>query len=397
MNFLRLEHLFLAGKRVMIREDFNVPVHAGKVTSDVRIRAALPTIKYALQKGAAVILLSHLGRPVEGEYSAEFSLAPVAERLAALLGQDVRLEPDWLDGVSIEPGEIVLCENVRFIAGEGQNDPGLASRMAALCDIFVMDAFGTAHRAQASTEGVIRKAKVACAGPLLSGELDALKKSLLHPVLPMLAIVGGSKVSSKLMVLQALLERVDELIVGGGIANTFIAASGFPVGTSLYEPDLVHAAQDMIRLAHANGGSIPIPKDVVVAKSFSADAEPVVRSVDDVRKDEMILDIGPLTAVEYAGIIGGAGTIVWNGPVGVFEFPNFASGTRAVAQAIGRSNAFSIAGGGDTLAAIDLFEAADEISYISTGGGAFLEFVEGKKLPAVVALQDRAPAPGERH
>jgi len=384
-----MEDLDLDGKRVMIREDLNVPVAAGIVSSDARIRAAVPTIQQALARGAAVILLSHLGRPVEGEFSAEFSLAPVAARLSALLGKPVRLESNWLVALEVRPGEIVLCENVRFNLGEEKNDARLAARMAALCDIFVMDAFGTAHRAQASTEGVIRKARVACAGPLLSQELDALKKSLQEPARPLLAVVGGSKVSTKLRVLESLLDRVDELIVGGGIANTFIAAAGHSVGKSLYEQDLVHAAQGLIRKAHENGGNIPIPRDVVVARSFSADARAIVRSVDGVRADEMILDIGPLTSIDYSQIIAGAGTIVWNGPVGVFEFAGFAAGTRTIAQAIGRSKAFSIAGGGDTLAAIDQFGVADEISYISTGGGAFLEYVEGKTLPAVKALQDR--------
>jgi len=387
VNYLRMENLDLAGKRVMIREDFNVPVNAGRVTSDARIVAALPTIRMALEKGAAVLLLSHLGRPVEGEADARFSLRPVADRLSELLGQDVRLQSDWLEGVDIEPGEVVLCENVRFNPGEKGNDAELAASMGRLCDVFVMDAFGTAHRAQASTEGVIRQAPLACAGPLLSRELDALHKALQDPVRPMLAIVGGSKVSTKLNVLETLLERVDELIVGGGIANTFIAASGHEVGKSLYEPDLIHEAQRLIQKAHASGGSIPIPQDVIVATAFSADARPLVRNVDEVGADEMILDIGPLTAVEYAEIIAGAGTIIWNGPVGVFEFPNFAAGTRAMAEAIERSDAYSIAGGGDTLAAIEQFGVTDAISYISTGGGAFLEFVEGKKLPAVAALE----------
>ncbi len=386
MNFLRMEQLDLAGKRVMIREDLNVPVDDGKVTSDARIRAALPGIRLALEMGASVIVLSHLGRPVEGEFSAEFSLAPVAAHLSDLLGQEVRLQADWLDGVDIAVGEVVVCENVRFNPGEKSNDPILAEKMAALCDIFVMDAFGTAHRAQASTEGVIRKAPVACAGPLLSKELDALEKAMQKPDRPLLAVVGGSKVSTKLTVLESLLDKVDELIVGGGIANTFIAASGHSIGQSLYEPDLLHEAQGLIRRAHDNGGRIPIPQDVVVAKSFSPDAEALVRPVGQVESDEMILDIGPLTAVEYSEIIAGAGTIVWNGPVGVFEFRNFAAGTRAVAEAIGRSKAFSIAGGGDTLAAIDQFGVSEDISYISTGGGAFLEFVEGKTLPAVAAL-----------
>jgi len=382
-----MENLDLAGKRVMIREDLNVPVSDGRVTSDARIRATLPTIRLALDRGAAVLMLSHLGRPVEGKPDSRFSLRPVADRLSELLGQDVRLEVDWLGGVDVAPGEVVLCENVRFNPGEKNNDDALARSMAVLCDVFVMDAFGTAHRAQASTEGVIRYAPVACAGPLLSGELDALKQALHDPVRPMLAIVGGSKVSTKLTVLDSLLDRVDELIVGGGIANTFIAASGHDVGKSLYEPDLIHEAQSLIQKAHAGGGSIPIPRDVVVAKAFSADAEPFVRGVDEVGNDEMILDIGPLTVVEYSEIIAGAGTIIWNGPVGVFEFRNFAAGTRALAEAIERSSSYSIAGGGDTLAAIDQFGVTEEISYISTGGGAFLEFVEGKTLPAVTALE----------
>jgi phosphoglycerate kinase len=390
MSYLRMENLDLTAKRVLIREDLNVPVSDGRVTSDARIRAALPTLRTALEKGAAVMILSHLGRPVEGKPAPQFSLQPVADRLEELLGKKVRLQQDWLQGVDVAPGEIVLCENVRFNPGEKKNDEALARSMASLCDVFVMDAFGTAHRAQASTEGVIRHAPVACAGPLLARELDALAKGLRDPVRPMLAIVGGSKVSSKLTVLDALLDKVDELIVGGGIANTFIAASGHDVGKSLYEPDLIHEAQQLIQKAHASGGSIPIPKDVIVAKSFSADAKPLVRGVDEVGDDEMILDIGPLTAIEYSEVIAGAGTIVWNGPVGVFEFRNFAAGTRALAEAIERSSAYSIAGGGDTLAAIDQFGVIDDISYISTGGGAFLELVEGKTLPAVAALEAAA-------
>ncbi|NNK38986.1 MAG: phosphoglycerate kinase [Xanthomonadales bacterium] len=390
MSYLRMENLDLAGKRVLIREDLNVPVSDGRVTSDARIRAALPTIERALESGAAVMVMSHLGRPVEGEADPKFSMQPVADRLGELLGRPVRLEADWLGGVDVAPGDLVLCENVRFNSGEKKNDEQLARAMAALCDVFVMDAFGTAHRAQASTEGVTRFAPVACAGPLLSGELDALEKALEHPERPLLAIVGGSKVSTKLTVLDSLLDKVDELIVGGGIANTFIAASGYGVGKSLYEPDLIHDAQRLIQKAHASGGSIPIPKDVVVAKSFSADAQPLVRNVDEVGEDELILDIGPLTMIEYSEIVAGAGTIIWNGPVGVFEFKHFAAGTRALAEAIERSSAFSIAGGGDTLAAIDQFGVRDAISYISTGGGAFLEFVEGKKLPAVAALEAAA-------
>lgn len=390
MNYLRMEDLDLTGKRVLIREDLNVPVSSGRVASDARIRAALPTIRQAIDKGAAVMVLSHLGRPVEGEYDPQFSLQPVADHMSELLGCKVRLEKDWLGGVSVSPGEVVLCENVRFNRGEKKNDDDLARAMASLCDVFVMDAFGTAHRAQASTEGVTHFAPVSCAGPLLARELEALAKGLNHPSRPMLAIVGGSKVSTKLSVLDTLLDKVDELIVGGGIANTFIAASGHDVGKSLYEPDLIHEAQQLIQKAHASGGSIPIPKDVVVAKAFSQDEKPVVRGVAEVAEDEMILDIGPLTAMEYSEIIAGAGTIIWNGPVGVFEFPNFAAGTRAMAEAIERSSAYSIAGGGDTLAAIDQFGVADDISYISTGGGAFLEFVEGKTLPAVAALEEAA-------
>jgi phosphoglycerate kinase len=389
MKYLQMENLSLAGRRVMIREDLNVPVADGQVTSDARIRAALPTIQLALDQGAAVILLSHLGRPKEGVFSAADSLAPVALRLQELLDKPVQLERDWLDGIQVEPGEVVLCENVRFNRGENGNDPELAGKMAELCDIFVMDAFGTAHRAQASTEGVIRRARLACAGPLLHRELQALQRSLLQPERPLLAIVGGSKVSTKLEVLNSLLDKVDELIVGGGIANTFIAASGHEVGKSLFEPDLLAEAQRLIRKSHERGGSIPIPKDVVVARSFSADAKAMVRGVDEVGADEMILDIGPLTAIAYSEIIAGSGSIIWNGPVGVFEFPAFQAGTRSVAEAIGRSKAFSIAGGGDTLAAIDQFGVAEDISYISTGGGAFLEFVEGKTLPAVAALMAR--------
>jgi phosphoglycerate kinase len=389
MSFLRMDELDLAGKRVMIREDFNVPLEAGRVTSDARLKAAVPTIKLALDCGAAVILLSHLGRPVEGHYSDEFSLAPVAEHLSGLLERPVRLQKDWLGGIDIQPGEVVLCENVRFNAGEKSNDDALASSMAALCDIFVMDAFATAHRAHASTEGVTRFAPVACAGPLLGRELYELESALAEPERPLLAIVGGSKVSTKLAVLESLMSRVDELIVGGGIANTFIAASGFDVGKSLYEPDLIHETQRLIRLAHKKSGEIPIPKDVVVATSFTKDADAYVRSVNEVQPDEMILDIGPLTAVHYAAMIQGTGTVIWNGPVGVFEFTNFAAGTRVIADAIETSSAFSIAGGGDTLAAIDQFNVADGVSYISTGGGAFLEYVEGKTLPAVAALEAR--------
>ena len=392
MSFLRMDELDLTGKRVMIREDFNVPIENGQVASDARLRAALPTIELALDRGAAVILLSHLGRPVEGEYDAKFSMAPVAEYLSGLINQPVRFQQDWLEGFELAPGEVVLCDNVRFNKGEKGNDEALAKTMAALCDVFVMDAFGTAHRAQASTEGVIRFAPQACAGPLLTRELYELEKALTDPERPMLAIVGGSKVSTKLTVLESLMSRVDELIVGGGIANTFIAARGHDVGKSLYEPDLIPEAQRLIRMAHENGGEIPIPKDVVVANAFAADAKAHIRAIDDVKGDEMILDIGPLTAIDYAAIIQGAGTVIWNGPVGVFEFDNFAAGTQAIADAIDISGAFSIAGGGDTLAAIDKFNIRDGVSYISTGGGAFLEYVEGKKLPAVAALEARYQA-----
>jgi phosphoglycerate kinase len=384
MSFLRMEDLNLAGNRVLIREDFNVPVEAGMVTSDKRIVAALPTIELALAREAAVILMSHLGRPVEGEFDPKFSLAPVAECLARHLGREVRLVADWLDGVDVEPGQVV-----RFNPGEKRNDESLARRMAALCDIFVMDAFGTAHRAQASTEGVGHYAPVACAGPLLAGELEALSRALNHPARPMLAIVGGAKVSTKLTVLESLLDRTDQLIVGGGIANTFVAATGHEVGQSLYEPDLIDEAQKLIRLAHRKGGDIPIPKDLLVAKEFSPDAPAFVRKLDEVQPDEKILDIGPLTAMDYADMIWNAGTVLWNGPVGVFEFKHFAAGTRSVAEAIEKSRAFSIAGGGDTLAAIDMFDVAGGVSYISTGGGAFLEYVEGKTLPAVAMLERR--------
>lgn len=390
MTVLRMEDLDLKGHRLLIREDFNVPVTDGIVTSDQRIRAAIPTIELALEHAAALLLMSHMGRPAEGAFNPELSLAPVAHYLSKHLGKNVRLERDWLDGVKIQPGEIVLCENVRFNRGEKDNDKDLARRMASLCDIFVMDAFGTAHRAHASTVGVGHFAPVACAGPLLSRELDALGRALHDPQRPMLAIVGGSKVSTKLSVLESLLERTDQLIVGGGIANTFIAATGREVGQSLYQPDLVGEAQRLLRLAHERGSGIPVPVDVLVASTFSADATATVRRVEEVRTDERILDIGPQTCAEYAEIIRDAGTVLWNGPVGVFEFEHFAPGTRAVAQAIEQSTAFSIAGGGDTLAAIDQFGVGDGISYISTGGGAFLEFVEGKTLPAVAMLEQRA-------
>ena len=388
MPMLEMTDLDLGGQRVLIREDLNVPVEDGKVSSDARLLAALPTIRHALAAGAAVILLSHRGRPVEGETDPGLSLAPVAARLAGLLGHPVRLQRDWLDGFEIDPGEVVLCDNVRFNAGEKANDPTLAKQLAALCDVFVMDAFGTAHRAHASTCGVAQFAPVACAGPLLVGELTALGKALAAPARPMIAIVGGSKVSTKLQVLDTLADLVDQLIVGGGIANTFIAAAGHAVGESLYEPDMIEAAR---KLAAADSrAELPVPGDVAVAKEFSKDAAAVIRPVDQVAADELILDIGPQTAERYARSIQTAGTVVWNGPLGVFEFEQFGEGTRRVAEAIAESSAFSIAGGGDTLAAVEKYGIAERVSYISTGGGAFLEFLEGKQLPAVAVLEARA-------
>jgi phosphoglycerate kinase len=384
--------LDLSGQRVLIREDLNVPVKDGRVTSDARIAAALPTVRLALDKGAAVMLMSHLGRPTEGEFDEAFSLAPVAAHLASLLGSPVRLERDWLSGVAVAPGEVVLCENVRFNRGEKADDEGLSKSMAALCDVFVMDAFGTAHRAQASTHGVARFAPVACGGPLLIGELEALSRATTDPKRPMVAVVGGSKVSTKLTVLDTLANKVDQLIVGGGIANNFIAAAGYGVGASLWEQDLLDATRAIVGKANARDASIPVPTDVVVAKAFSADAEARTCPVADVAADEMILDVGPQTAETYGELLRSAGTIVWNGPVGVFEFPAFANGTRKLAEAIADSPGFSIAGGGDTLAALDAFGVRDRISYISTGGGAFLEFLEGKTLPAVAVLEERAAA-----
>ena len=384
--------LVIEGKRVLIREDLNVPVSDGVVTSDARIRAALPTIQAAVDAGAAVMLMSHLGRPTEGQPEAKFSLQPVASRLAELLGRDVPLVQDWIDGVDVTPGEVVLFENVRFLAGEKTNDESLARKMAALCDVFVMDAFGTAHRAQASTYGVAEYAPIACAGPLLSAELDALGGAMTNPARPMVAIVGGSKVSTKLTVLEALAEIVDTLIVGGGIANTFIAAAGQNVGKSLHEANMLDIARDLAA-NDDDRATIPVPTDVVVATEFSADAKASSKPVDAVDDDELILDIGPKTAERFAEIIAGAGTIIWNGPVGVFEFEAFANGTRVIAKAIAASSGFSVAGGGDTLAAIDKYGVAERISYISTGGGAFLEFVEGKTLPAVEILTRRATGP----
>ena len=389
MSIQNMIDLDLSGKRVLIRQDLNVPVKNGQVTSDIRIQASIPTIEKALAAGAAVMVLSHLGRPVEGEYDNASSLKPVADRLSTLLGKPVRLEKDWLNGIDIKPGEVVLCENVRFNVGEEKNSDELGKKMAALCDIFVMDAFGTAHRAQASTHSVAKYAPDACAGPLLASELDALGKALKTPVKPLVAIVGGSKVSTKLTVLKSLSEKVDQLIVGGGIANTFIAAAGFPVGKSLYEADLIEEAQRLIAAAKKAGSDIPIPVDVVCAKEFSDTAIATIKKVQDVDADDLILDIGPVTAKQYAEIIKSAGTIVWNGPVGVFEIEQFSHGTQSMAKAIAESSAFSIAGGGDTLAAIDKYGINDQVSYTSTGGGAFLEFLEGKELPAVAVLKSR--------
>jgi phosphoglycerate kinase len=391
LNVVRMIDLDLKGKKVLIREDLNVPIKDGVVTSDTRIRASLPTMKLALDAGAAVLVMSHLGRPTEGVVEEAYSLAPVAERLSELLGVRVRLARDWIDGVDAKPGELVLCENVRFLAGEKKDDEALARKMAALCDVYVMDAFGTAHRAQASTHGVGRFARVACAGPLLVGELEALKRALDTPARPVVAIVGGSKVSTKLAVLETLSGLVDHLVVGGGIANTFIAAAGYKVGKSLYEEDLIPVAKGLIKRGLAgDGAAVPIPTDVVVASEFSDTAEADIRAVDKVGKDEMIMDVGPDTAERLAAMMRDAGTIVWNGPLGVFEFDQFGEGTRVLAEAVAQSKAFSIAGGGDTLAALEKYGLSESISYISTGGGAFLEFLEGKTLPAVAMLQERA-------
>ncbi|WP_277602580.1 phosphoglycerate kinase [Parahaliea mediterranea] len=385
LQVTQMRDLDLAGKRVLIREDLNVPLKDGRVSSDARIRAALPTIQTALEAGAKVLLMSHLGRPTEGEFDAAFSLAPVAEHLAGLLGRPVRLVEDWRGGVDLAGGEVALLENVRFNPGEKKDDETLAKAYAALCDVFVMDAFGTAHRAQASTHGVAKFAPVACAGPLLAGELDALEKALSNPARPMVAIVGGSKVSTKLTVLETLATKVDQLVVGGGIANTFLAASGKPVGKSLCEHDLIPAARELMAKTE-----IPLPADVVTGKEFSESATAEHKAAEDVADDDMIFDIGPQASAAIADILKAAGTILWNGPVGVFEFDQFAGGTRALSEAIADSPAFSLAGGGDTLAAIDKFGIADKVSYISTGGGAFLEYVEGKTLPAVAVLEQRA-------
>jgi phosphoglycerate kinase len=385
-----MSDLDLKGKRVLIREDLNVPVQDGVVTSDARIRASLPTIQLARSAGARTLVMSHLGRPEEGVYANEFSLAPVAQRLSELLGYKVRFEKNWLDGVTSEPGEVVVLENVRFNKGEKKDKEDVSRKMADLCDIYVMDAFGTAHRAEASTHGVARFAKVACAGPLLMNELVALETALGKPKRPLVAIVGGSKVSTKLTVLEQLIAKVDKLIVGGGIANTFLLASGYKVGKSLVEAEMLDIAKGLLTRSKELGVEIPLPTDVVVAKEFSAKAEADVKPVGKVDEEEMILDIGPDTAERFAKMLDNAGTILWNGPVGVFEFDQFGEGTRVLAQAIARSSAFSIAGGGDTLAAIEKYQVDDDISYISTGGGAFLEFIEGKTLPAVAVLEERS-------
>ncbi|WP_151173393.1 phosphoglycerate kinase [Pseudoalteromonas ruthenica] len=390
MSVIKMADLDLAGKRVLIREDLNVPIKDGKVSSDARLRAALPSIKLALEKGAKVMIMSHLGRPTEGEYDQAYSLAPVVDYLNNALSQNVRLAKEYLDGVEIGDNEVVVFENVRFNQGEKANDETLAKQLAALCDVYVMDAFGTAHRAQASTHGVGLHAPIACAGPLLAAELEALGKALDNPKRPLVAIVGGSKVSTKLTVLDSLSNVVDQLVTGGGIANTFIAAAGHPVGKSLYEQDLISEAQKLTETARSNGGDIPVPVDVVVGNEFSESAVAQLKEVADVTEEDMIFDIGPDTAKQLGDIIAQAGTIVWNGPVGVFEFDQFGNGTQSIAKAIAESSAFSIAGGGDTLAAIDKYNVADKISYISTGGGAFLEFLEGKKLPAVAMLEERA-------
>lgn len=389
---MSMDELDLGGRRLLIRQDLNVPIRDGQIQDDTRLRASLPTLQLAMRAGARVLVMSHLGRPREGVFDPQASLAPVAERLGELLGQPVRLVRDWLDGVRVAPGEVVLCENVRFNAGEKSDDIELARRMAALCDVYVMDAFGTAHRAHASTHGVALAAPVACAGPLLSAELQALGRALSAPARPLVAVVGGSKVSTKLAVLEALLGKVDQLIPGGGIANTFLAARGHRVGASLYEPDLVELAGRLLEQATAQGVEIVLPDDVVVAPSLQTPEQAVVRAVDAVGETDMILDVGPVTAARYADLLAAAGTIVWNGPVGVFEIDAFAEGTRALAEAIASSSAYSLAGGGDTLAAIGQFGVGSGLSYISTGGGAFLEFIEGRTLPAVAALASSAAA-----
>jgi len=383
-----LDQIDIRNQRVLIRTDLNVPIRDGVVTSDARIQAALPTIRQAMDSGAAVLVMSHLGRPTEGEPAEEFSLKPVAAVLSELLGRPIELVKNWIDGVEIEPGEVKLLENVRFLKGEKVDDEALAKKMAALCDVFVMDAFAAAHRAHASTESVIRHAKVACAGPLLAAEVTALDKALANPDRPLVAIVGGAKVSGKLQVLEALIDKVDQLIVGGGIANTFLAAAGRRIGNSLHEPDLVDTAKALMKQAEVKGAAIPLPTDVLTAERFHQEAHASLRDVKRVHANEMILDIGPETAGRLAEIIKGAGTVLWNGPVGVFEFEAFHSGTQSIAHAVAACDGFTLAGGGDTIAAIEKFHVADRIDYISTAGGAFLEYVEGKELPALKALKE---------
>lgn len=383
-----LDQIEIKNKRVLIRADLNVPIREGKVTSDARIKASVPTIRQAIDSGAAVMVMSHLGRPEEGEFDSQYSLAPVAEKLGELLGEPCELVTDWIDGVEVEPGRVVLLENVRYLEGEKANNDGLAKKMAALCDVLVMDAFATAHRAQASTEGVIRHSKTAVAGPLLAREVGALDKALADPARPLVAIVGGAKVSGKLQVLEALIEKADQIIVGGGIANTFLAAAGHRIGNSLHEADLVDTARNLMEQAKAKGAEIPLPTDVLTAERFHQDAHATLRDVERIHPEEMILDIGPETAGRLAEIIRNAGTVIWNGPVGVFEFESFHSGTQAVAHAVAGCKGFTLAGGGDTIAAIEKYHVADRIDYISTAGGAFLEYVEGKELPALAALKN---------
>jgi phosphoglycerate kinase len=391
VKVLKMADLDLAGRRVFIRSDLNVPLDdGGAITDDTRIRASLAAYRLGLEKGAAVMATSHLGRPEEGRFSPADSLAPVAKRISELLGREVPLVRDWVEGVDVKPGEMKLLENCRFNPGEKKDDDGLAKKYAALCDVYVNDAFGTAHRAEASTHGVAKHARLACAGPLLAAEIEALARALADPRRPLVAIVAGSKVSTKLTILKSLAEKVDQLIVGGGIANTFMHAAGLPIGKSLAEPGLAAEAKEIMKMMQARGAAVPVPADVVVGKSFSADTPAVVKAAADVAPDELILDIGPQTARRYAALLQEAGTIVWNGPVGVFEFDAFANGTRAIAEAVAQSKAFSIAGGGDTLAAIAKYKVSDRIGYISTGGGAFLEFLEGKTLPAVRILEQRA-------
>lgn len=392
MSILKMTDLDLREKRVLVRVDFNVPLREGEVADDTRIRAALPGIRRALAQRARLMLISHLGRPKEGKFSTADSLAPVAKRLSALLGKEVPLERDWLDGVAVEPGEVVLLENCRFNQGEKKDDEALAKKMAALCDLYVNDAFGTAHRAEASTHGVAKYARTACAGPLMAAEIEALARALQNPARPLIAIVGGAKVSTKLPILASLAQKVDQLIVGGGIANTFLLAVGGRIGKSLAEPQLIGEARKIIEIIKAKGGTVPVPIDVVCAKELSATARAEPKASENVADDDLILDLGPQTAHALASVLGQAGTIVWNGPVGVFEFEQFAEGTKTIAYAIAGSKAFSLAGGGDTVAAIAKYGVADRISYLSTGGGAFLEFLEGKKLPAIEILEQRAAA-----